>query len=143
MSTSYGPAKPGKGKCVALALVGVVFMCAGGIGVGMLASRPETSGTATSPAKPENTPGESAAKESPTSPGISDGVWTVGVDLPAGRYRTTANVNSRCYWQISRTGGDPVADVISNDIPGGGRPSVTLKVGQDFKTDNCGTWVRR
>ena len=62
-----------------------------------------------------------------------------GVDIAPGTYRSTADVGSRCYWAIlaSGTNGD---DIIANDIPGGGRPTVTLAEGQDFETKRCGTW---
>jgi hypothetical protein len=83
-----------------------------------------------------------ATKSAAKAPTIEDGTWTVGEDVPAGTYRTTANVSSRCYWQITKTGGDSVSDIVDNDIPGGGRPRVTLKRGQDFKTSNCGTWSK-
>ncbi|MFI7482006.1 hypothetical protein ACH9EU_06265 [Kocuria sp. M1R5S2] len=70
---------------------------------------------------------------------IREGTWTVGVDIAPGTYRSTSDVGSRCYWAILATGtnGD---DIITNDIPGGGRPSVTIAEGQDFETKRCGTW---
>jgi hypothetical protein len=79
----------------------------------------------------------------PAAPTIRDGRWTVGVDIPPGKYRTTAEVAPDCYWEITKTGtnGSSVGDIIANDIPGGGRPSVTLQVGQDFQSSRCGTWA--
>ncbi|MCG2621411.1 hypothetical protein LVY72_05710 [Arthrobacter sp. I2-34] len=73
---------------------------------------------------------------------IHEGTWTVGVDIAAGTYRTTDAVDSDCYWGIytSGTNGD---DIIANDIPGGGRPTVTLSKGQDFNTTRCGTWTKQ
>lgn len=71
---------------------------------------------------------------------VSDGVWTVGVDIKAGTYRAT-NVSSDCYWMISRTGSN--GDIIQNDIPGGGNPQVVLSKGQDFTSSDCGDWVRQ
>ncbi|HET7415313.1 MAG TPA: hypothetical protein VFI97_06410 [Arthrobacter sp.] len=73
---------------------------------------------------------------------ISEGTWTVGVDIEPGTYRTTDNVRSSCYWAIlvSGTNGD---DIITNDIPGGGRPTVNLSEGQDFTTNRCGTWAKQ
>ncbi|MFI7494450.1 hypothetical protein ACH9D2_06990 [Kocuria sp. M4R2S49] len=70
---------------------------------------------------------------------IREGTWTVGVDIAPGTYRSTDDVGSSCYWAIltSGTNGD---DIIANDIPGGGRPTVTLAEGQDFETKRCGTW---
>jgi hypothetical protein len=77
----------------------------------------------------------------PATPTIREGTWTVGTDFPPGTYRTTADVGSSCYWQITKPGGNEVTDIIANDFPGGGRPQVTLEAGQKFKTNRCGTWV--
>lgn len=73
---------------------------------------------------------------------VSDGMWTVGEDIKPGTYRTTGSVGSRCYWGIYRSGsnGD---DIIDNDIPGGGKPTVKLSKGQDFKSSNCGDWRKK
>lgn len=73
---------------------------------------------------------------------VGNGVWTVGVDVEPGTYRTTEAVTQMCYWGIYRTGsnGD---DIIQNDIVTGGFPSVTLSAGQDFKSSDCGTWARQ
>jgi len=73
---------------------------------------------------------------------IREGMWVVGRDIEAGTYRTAAAVGSDCYWGIYRSGsnGD---DIIANDIPGGGFPTVTLSGGQDFKTARCGSWVKQ
>jgi len=74
---------------------------------------------------------------------VSDGVYTVGVDIPAGTYRVTAvlGADAFCYWEITKTGSNGQS-IVANDIPSGGRPSVTLKQGEDFNTDGCGTWAR-
>ncbi|WP_188536968.1 hypothetical protein [Kocuria dechangensis] len=81
----------------------------------------------------------SGAEQKKAENTIQEGTWTVGVDIAPGTYRSTGDVGSRCYWAIlaSGTNGD---DIIANDIPGGGRPSVTLSEGQDFETARCGTW---
>ncbi|MGJ9403428.1 hypothetical protein [Arthrobacter sp. KK5.5] len=73
---------------------------------------------------------------------MSNGTWTVGVDIAAGTYRATEPVDSNCYWAILRTGsnGD---DIVENDLPGGGRPSVNLSKGQDFKSNRCGSWSKQ
>ncbi|AIY01958.1 hypothetical protein ART_2359 [Arthrobacter sp. PAMC 25486] len=73
---------------------------------------------------------------------IADGTWVVGVDIEPGVYRTKSDVGSSCYWAIlaSGTNGD---DIIANDIPGGGFPTVTLAAGQDFKSSRCGAWVKQ
>lgn len=73
---------------------------------------------------------------------VSDGTWTVGDDIKPGTYRATSNVGSRCYWGIYRSGSNG-SDIIENDIPGGGKPTVKLSKGQDFKSSNCGDWRKK
>lgn len=73
---------------------------------------------------------------------ISEGTWTVGVDVEPGSYRANENVTSDCYWGIYRTGSNG-SDIIDNDIVTGGRPAVVLSAGQDFKSSRCGTWSKQ
>lgn len=73
---------------------------------------------------------------------VEDGVWTVGDDIKAGTYRTKEAVGSECYWAVLQTGSNG-SDIINNGIPGGGRPAVTVKKGQDFESKRCGTWVKQ
>jgi len=72
------------------------------------------------------------------SSSITEGVWEVGSDIKPGRYRTEEAVTD-CYWAITR-GGSNGDDIIANDNVSGGRPSVTLKRGQEFKSSRCGDW---
>ncbi|NMM30975.1 MAG: hypothetical protein HHJ10_08015 [Cellulomonas sp.] len=46
-----------------------------------------------------------------------------------------------CYLAIVRTGSNG-ADIIQNDLPKGGSPSVTLNAGQDFE-NSCGVWAKQ
>jgi hypothetical protein len=73
---------------------------------------------------------------------ISDGTWTVGTDIAPGTYRATADVGSSCYWGVYATGSNG-SNIIDNDLPGGGRPSVALSAGQDFKSSRCGKWEKQ
>ncbi len=73
---------------------------------------------------------------------IAEGTWAVGRDIAPGTYVSAAAVSSDCYWAIL-AGGSNGSDIIENDIPGGGRPSVTLSAGQDFKTSSCGSWTKQ
>lgn len=73
---------------------------------------------------------------------VREGTWTVGVDIEPGTYRADAEVSSSCYWGIYRTGSNG-SDIIDNDIVSGGRPTVTLSAGQDFKTTRCGAWTKQ
>lgn len=83
-----------------------------------------------------------AAEKTKEANTIGDGTWTVGTDIQPGTYRATDNVGSSCYWGIYATGSNG-SDIIENDIPGGGRPAVTLSVGQDFNSTRCGTWLKQ
>ncbi|WP_258802371.1 hypothetical protein [Pseudarthrobacter sp. NS4] len=73
---------------------------------------------------------------------VGDGTWTVGSDIEPGTYRAAAAVGSTCYWGIYRSGSNG-GDIIENDIPGGGRPVVTLSAGQDFNSTRCGKWEKQ
>jgi hypothetical protein len=100
----------------------------------------ETTVTPSAVATPSASP---TASPKPKVPIIEDGVWTVGTDIPAGKYRVTANLGAddTCYWAITKTGSNG-SDIIANDLPQGGRPQVTLKKGQDFATERCGIWSK-
>lgn len=90
-------------------------------------------------AREEAVTGAEKAKAANT---VKEGTWTVGVDIEPGTYRADSEVTSGCYWGIYRTGSNG-SDIVDNDIVSGGRPSVTLSPGQDFKTSRCGTWSKQ
>ncbi|SDP47828.1 hypothetical protein SAMN05660199_04004 [Klenkia soli] len=71
---------------------------------------------------------------------VGPGTYVVGVDMQPGTYRSESAVSSDCYWAIlvSGTNGD---DIVENDLPGGGFPTITVSEGQDFKSNRCGNWV--
>lgn len=73
---------------------------------------------------------------------VGDGTWTVGTDIEPGTYRAVADVGSSCYWGIYATGSNG-SNIIDNDLPGGGRPSVALSAGQDFNSTRCGKWEKQ
>ncbi|WP_154663787.1 hypothetical protein [Saccharomonospora iraqiensis] len=83
----------------------------------------------------------SATEEEIAANTVGDGTWTVGVDLEPGTYRAQ-DVSSDCYWAISASGSNG-SDLLENDIPGGGNPTVTLAEGQDFQSRRCGEWTRQ
>ena len=83
-----------------------------------------------------------AAEKTKAANTIKEGTWTVGIDLEPGTYRTNSDVMSGCYWGIYRTGSNG-SDIVDNDNVTGGRPSVTLSPGQDFKSSRCGTWSKQ
>lgn len=70
-----------------------------------------------------------------------DDIVHVGEDVPAGTYRTNDSVDSGdCYWEKSSDAEG--ADIIDNDIVKAGRPQVTLKKGQWFKSQGCPDWYK-
>lgn len=134
----------------AMAAVVVVAFCCG-LSIGGGDTDPQVITTPTPVKVIEYLPAPSApaptADASPAAPTkapaatIDDGVWTVGEDFPAGTYKVTAAVTQMCYWGIYKSGTNQ-ENIIQNDIVTGGRPTVTLKRGQDFKTSDCGTWIK-
>lgn len=81
------------------------------------------------------------AEETVAANTVSDGIWTVGVDMKPGTYRAS-DVSADCYWAILVSGTNG-ADIVNNGIPGGGNPQVTVSEGQDFETSRCGDWVKQ
>ncbi len=70
---------------------------------------------------------------------VQDGTWLVGEDIRPGRYRAAKVLDATqyCYWEISEGG---ITE--KNDLPQGGRPTVHLKEGREFSSQDCGGWVR-
>lgn len=66
----------------------------------------------------------------------SDGVFEVGADMAPGKFKTSGG--PRCYWARLKANGE---DIIDNDLPGG-PTTVTVKAGELFKTQSCGTWTK-
>lgn len=117
------------GRVVVTAGILVVLGCGSGALV-------EDQGSSTGPT--------SAATAKPKgAPVIEEGQWTVGVDFPAGKYRTAEAItpDQSCYWAITKAGSNG-NNIISNDIPTGGKPTVTLAKGQEFTNQGCGVFVK-
>jgi len=139
------PRRPRTAGRIVLLLVAVAASCGLGVVTGVIAASPQAPSSSAAAAEPASVASSThaakapAAAKSPTYVAISGGTWSVGIDFPAGTYRVTANVGSDCYWSITKTGTNG-SEIIENGIPGGGRPTVTLKKGQDFETQRCGVW---
>jgi len=97
------------------------------------ATTPATTAPTTAPATTEATTAPPAAptKTTPAPILVPDGNYTVGEDMPAGRYKVVERAGEYCYW--SRTKGD---DIIDNGI-GGGFPSFTTKAGESVEISGC------
>lgn len=128
-----------------LIAVGLPASCGIGVAIGgggNTASAPAPTVTVTAPgkaskAKPVET--VTAAPEAPKD-AFGDGMRVVGDDIPAGTYRTTEDVTGDCFWSTYKSGTNG-AEVIQIEHPGGGSPRVTVKRGQDFKSQGCGDWA--
>ncbi len=104
---------------------------------------PAVTVTAPAPA-PVTVTAPAAPAAPPPGPGASvgDGVYVVGQDMQPGTYRVSGAVTDGCYWAITKSGSNG-ADIVQNDLPKGGFPQVTVKAGQDFKSERCGTWFKK
>lgn len=74
---------------------------------------------------------------------IEDGLYHVGEDIKPGTYRLAEPVDNSdfCYWgKFKDAEGE---NIIDNDLASTGRLQVTLKAGQWFETNRCGTWVKK
>lgn len=79
----------------------------------------------------------------PSKPTIEDGVYHVGEDIAPGTYRLAEPVSSSdlCYWRKSKDAEG--SNIIDNDLGSTGRLQVTLKRGQWFEANRCGTWIKK
>ena len=72
---------------------------------------------------------------------FDDGVWLVGTDIAAGKYRPEeALTGDFCYWEIAT--GENFLTIVANEVVKGGRPTITVKNGQQVTVDSCGTWIK-
>lgn len=149
------PAGPPRRKMSGLVIVGIiaaviVVLCGAFAIIGTLASSTDpkpsnvfgnrdASGLG-SPAPYDTSTPTTAAPAGPKTT-ITEGDWVVGTDVAPGTYRTAEAVSGMCYWGIYRAGTNK-GDIVQNDIVTGGRPTVTLKAGQEFSSTGCGTWTK-
>lgn len=68
---------------------------------------------------------------------MSDGTYEVGIDIVAGKYKTSGS--DSCYWSRLRANDGSTDDIIDNEL-GAGPKIVTVKAGEYFETQDCGTW---
>jgi hypothetical protein len=133
---------------VALSLGGIVGGVVGGSGNGTATTAEPNptvtvsqTVTETAEAKPASkAPSPKKTTEPEPKSTISDGVHEVGVDVKAGQYEINVPEGALCYWE--RRIGDAISDSTSRYKEGPARLSVTLKKGEVFETEDCGTWTR-
>lgn len=83
-----------------------------------------------------------APKEpAPAKATMDEGTYEIGVDAPAGRYKTVAE--DSCYWKRSKDDSGTLDSILANDnVNDGARASVTVKKGEFFTSEGCGTWTK-
>lgn len=86
-------------------------------------------------------PPNKAPAAAPTIEG--DMIGRAGADFPAGTYRVERALaeGEYCYWIKSSDAEGK--NVIEIDTPPGGRPQVTIKKGQWFRTSGCPIWRKQ
>lgn len=68
-----------------------------------------------------------------------DGTYIVGVDIPAGTYRSVNGDN--CYWERLSGFGGTLDETIENDIAPGPAVVTILPSDAGFTSDRCGVWT--
>jgi hypothetical protein len=141
---------------IGIAIAGIVGLGGLAIGIGLAATDRHPASTPTVDASTEYLPPSEpspsgvtattagattkATAPKPNPPTITNGTWTVGVDIPAGSYRAT-DAGTECFWEIRKSGTTDAEGIVENQL-GVGPWTATLSAGQDFETDGCGTWTK-
>lgn len=102
---------------------------------------------ATAQASPTDEPTPSLSPTSAPQPEgqFSDGRWLVGEDIAPGTYQVSEEIATSeiglCGWNITTDIERSFAETLDSDLVDEGRPTVTLEVGNQFKTTGCGDWA--
>jgi hypothetical protein len=85
-----------------------------------------------------------AAPPAPAGPATSvdDGVYEVGAEMAAGKYRSPSSDDEKlCLWERLKENDGSLGDIAQQEV-GAGNYTATLKAGEYFKTQGCGTWTK-
>lgn len=82
-------------------------------------------------------PAPEATKASGPKTSFGSGTYEVGVDIEAGKYKTDGT--DGCYW--ARLSSPSSRGIIKNFF-GEGPQTVTVKKGEYFESQRCGTWTK-
>ena len=127
---------------------GVIALLVVGSALGGTGSAPSSSTTGTSVGV-ATSPGVADAAEAPAAPPaaaagplttFADGTYEVGVDVAPGKYKTQAE--GFCYWDRTKKNDGSLGDIVQQGV-GDGAQVVTIKSGEFFKSQSCGTWTRQ
>jgi len=139
-----GGAWKGFGLFVAGGFLGIMIGSAGHGAVTSSATPAYTSPSQATIAAPAPAPAAPAPKPAAPNATVGDGVYQVGPDMPAGRYKTAGGGDNLfgCYWERDRNDSGQFDAIISNDVfkgPG----SVTVKAGEFAKLSGGCTWTKQ
>jgi hypothetical protein len=125
-----------------LSLGGIIGGIVGGSG-DQTATTAGPTATATATATVTATGKASTAKNAnepePASTMEGPGSYEIGADAMPGRYKTRVPEDADCYWEHFK---EPRDESDSGTVKPGARASVTVKRGEFFYTDDCGTWTK-
>jgi len=131
---------------VALSLIGTFVGSGDDIAT---TAEPTATVTATETAEAESATSSNAPAAKKTTepePGstMDEGTYEIGVDAEPGRYKTRVPQDSSgCYWEKMKDDSGGFNSLIANgEVNPGGRVSITLKRGEFFNSEDCGTWTR-
>lgn len=96
-------------------------------------------GSATITATSEGKTGSAVVTIEPVS--FGNGTWRVGVDIPAGTYRSINAASASCYWERLSGFGGNLAAIVANDIDGGVRLVTIGASDLGFRSNGCALWV--
>jgi hypothetical protein len=101
---------------------------------------PETV-TVTVAAPPPQVPAEPVEPVGPLTT-FGAGVWEVGVDIAAGKYKTTGTDGYGCYYARLKQNDGSLSDILNNGFVQG-PATVTIKQSDGyFETSGCEDWVQ-
>lgn len=132
---------------VALSLIGIFVVGSGND----IATTPAPTATVTATETAEAasataSKAPAAKKTTEPDPGstMNEGTYEIGVDAKPGRYKTRVPQDSSgCYWEKMKDDSGRFNSLIANgEVNPGGRVSITLKRGEFFNSEDCGTWTR-
>lgn len=136
------------GTLGAVVAISVIASVSGGNSAAPAASTPAStpaSSTAApaptfaAPAPTQAAPVEMPAVESGPMTTFGNGTYEVGVDVAAGKYRSSGvedSIAPLCYWDLTDGNGKIVDQGVANEGPS----RATLKKGLTFKSSGCEDW---
>lgn len=132
--------KVGIGCGLALVVLALLGACVTILSVATNTDPEPGTGWYATPSAPPAPP--TTAATSDTAPVLVDGTWTAADDVPAGTWRSrgvpTDGPIPGCAWTISRDG-----QPVDGGVTEAGRPTLTLKAGDEVTLTGCGTWDRK